>query len=104
MPAQIQRRPRLTGRAWAGARLLGPLGEPFARNLFGGHVDAVEDVHVGDPQDQRGKRLLVVVLDGFVPDLVRYGVGEVRGIPPGDQGEESLVRLATFSGFGRGAN
>jgi hypothetical protein len=98
-------------------------GGPFAGNLPGSDVDAVEDVHGGDPQDQRGQPLLVVVPGGFVPDLVRYGIGpvaesgdgfregqggafgvvEVRGIPPSGKGEEPLVFLAVFSGLGRGA-
>jgi RNA polymerase sigma-70 factor (ECF subfamily) len=111
------------GRTGSRERLPGSPVGPLARDLPGGDVDAVEDVHGGDPQDQRGQLLLVVVPGGLVPDPVRYGVGpvaepgdgfgerqggafgvaEVRGIPPGGQGEEPFVCLAVFPGLGRGA-
>jgi hypothetical protein len=93
-------------------------------NLPGGDVDAVEDVHRGDPQDECGECLLVVVADCLVPDLIGYrigsvaepsdcfgegqrrvlGVGEVGSVPQGDQGEQPLLSLALLAGLGCRAN
>jgi hypothetical protein len=42
-----------------------------------------------DPIDECGKRMLVVVPRRLVPDLV----------PPGDKGEQPLVRLALWFSF-----
>jgi len=95
-----------------------------AGDLPGGDVDAVEDVHRGDPENQRGQGRLVVVAGRLVPYLVGYrvgpvaepgdglgegqrgpfGVGEERRVPPGDQREQPLVGLAVFPGLGRGAD
>jgi hypothetical protein len=33
-----------------------------------------------------------------------FGIGEVGGVPPGDQGEQPFVGLAVFLSFGRSAD
>jgi len=87
---------------------------PFAGDQAGGDVQAVPDVSLGDSEDQRGERALVIILRRLLPDGVRYRVlavaepgdglgelqsgafcfGEVRGMPPRCHGVDALVFLA----------
>jgi len=46
-------------------------------DLPGSDVDAVKDVHSGDPENQCGQGWLVVVTGRFVPYLVGHRVGPV---------------------------
>lgn len=81
----------------------------LAEDLFGGDVDAVEDVHHGNPENQCGQGWLVVVAGRLVPYLVghriglvaepgdglgegqcgAFGVDEQGCVPPGNQGEQT---------------
>ena len=56
-----------------------------ARRPAGGDAEAVEGIDGGDLDEQAGEGLLVVVLRGLVPDLVRDGVWPV-GQPGGGLG------------------
>ena len=103
------------------APLSASLPRCFARRLLDGDIDAIEEVGHGDHENDGGQPLLVVVPDGFLPDLVRnrvgpvgktgdglgeceggaFGVGEVGGFPPGRYSEEALVGFASLFGAAR---
>src|SRR5579863_1513858 len=120
-----QKRQKLPGTGWksglpGGMRQADALRSfspsPFggACYLFGGGIEAVEEVGGSDHEEQGGKSLLVVVAGGFVPNRVRdrvgpvgkpgdgrserqrgaFGIGEVGCLAPGRDGEEALIRLA----------
>src|SRR5262249_55733066 len=92
---------------------------PGARWLTGGHVQSVEHVRDGDHEEQAGEPLLVVVFADSVAEFVWHrvaavgqpgdrfsqlqgselGVGEVRRLSPGGDGEEALVALARLLGL-----
>src|SRR5207249_2860099 len=89
---------------------------PRAGHLPGRDVEPVPNIDIGDRNNQRCKRGLVVVPSGFIPNLVRQGIGaiaearqglrerqrgafsvaEVWSIAPGGHCEEALIRLAVF--------
>jgi len=98
--------------------LSGPLRSPFPGFLAGDDIEPVPGVYGGDTHNQCGQSLLVVVLGCFIEHRVRYrvgligqsgprlgqgqggalGVGEVRRVPPGGQGERrSSVSPAFFA-------
>src|SRR5262249_2900716 len=83
--------------------------------------ETVEDVSGGDREDQRRKRLLIVVAGSFVSNLIGHPgrpvakprdgpggrprgplrVGGKRGIPPSPPGKEALVGFACLFGVAR---
>src|SRR5579859_129489 len=117
-------RQSLTGRAWhhpaepasphTGDTRLDVARDPLAAHLARGGVEAVPQVDEADGHDERAELRLVVVADGLVPDLIRHGVGAiaqprrrlcqrergalgvgvVRRLAPGADGEDALVLLA----------
>src|SRR6266567_1080337 len=91
-----------------------PSSAPYPGRLPSADVEAVEEVRRSDHEDERCEPPLVVVAGRGIPDLVGdrigpvaepgdrlgesqrgpFGLGVVRGLPPGRHGEDPLVGLA----------
>src|SRR5258708_6520199 len=101
-----------------------PLPALDARHLPGGGIQAIEEVGRGNHQKQGRHPLLVIVLRGLLPDLVRHrvapvshpsdglgerqgsplGIAKVGSVPPGSDGKEALRALASLEGIARRAH
>ena len=101
-----------------------PLPALDARHLPGGGIQAIEEVGRGNHQKQGRHPLLVIVLRGLLPDLVRHrvapvshpsdglgerqssplGIAKVGSVPPGCDGKEALRALASLEGIARRAH
>ena len=94
---------------------------PFAGDLPGGDVEAIPDIGHGDVEDDGSELGFAVMTFRFVPDVIgngiaavaeardglgereggAFGIGEVRRVSPGGNGEEALgapVRLLEAKG------
>src|SRR4051794_15419722 len=67
----------LRRRGWRGVLRADELLDPLAGDLPGGDVEPVPGVDRRYREHDGGQLVLVVVASGFVPDLVRNGVGAV---------------------------